>query len=136
MHTFTRISHHDHKGMLQLFVLFCLAASVRAADNPPKLRLSEVENIQPTGYKVDLALDPAKNTFSGTIVIRMDIKEPVQTIWLDREKIQIQSVALSAGGKTRKATTILGGVDFVGLHFPSAVPAGHSHRHHPIHRYR
>ena len=123
-------------GTRQFVILFCLGATLHAADNSPKLRLSEVENIQPTGYTVDLTLDPAKNTFSGTIIIRMDIKEPVQTIWLNQEKIQIQSATLSAGGKTLKAAAIPGGDDFVGLHFPSAVPVGYSHRHHPIHRYR
>jgi cytosol alanyl aminopeptidase len=110
--------------MRPICVLVCLAACLRAADNPPKLRLSEVENIQPVSYRAELTLDPAKNAFSGTISIKMDIKGPLQTIWLNQEKIQIQSATLSTGGKVLKATTVPGGADFVGLQFVSMVPAG------------
>jgi len=110
--------------MRPICVLVCLAACLRAADNPPKLRLVEVENIQPVSYRAELTLDPAKNAFSGTISIKMDIEGPLQTIWLNQEKIQIQSATLSTGGKVLKATTVPGGSDFVGLQFVSMVPAG------------
>ena len=107
-----------------LFAVLSLAACLHAAGNPPKTRLSEVENIQPASYRAELTLDPAKNTFSGNIAIRMDIKEPVQTIWLNQEKIRIGSATLATGGKTLKATAIPGGDDYVGLQFASTAPAG------------
>jgi alanyl aminopeptidase len=110
--------------MRSLCALLCFAFIARAADTPPKLRLSEVEDIQPAGYQAELTLDPAKNTFSGSIVIRMDVKQSTQTIWLNQERLQIQNATLSAGGQTLIATPLSGGDDYVGLHFESRVPVG------------
>ncbi len=95
-----------------------------AADQPPKLRLSEVQNVQPKSYDADLTLDPAKTTFSGTITIRMEFPQPLQTLWLNQAKLHIDSAELEAGGKKLAAKTVPGGDDFVGLHFDSAIPAG------------
>jgi alanyl aminopeptidase len=112
----------------QLFALaltliaFC--ASAMAADQPPKLRLSEVQNIQPVSYRAELTLDPAKDDFTGSILIRMDIKQPVQTIWLEQEKITVRRASLTAGGKTMMPKTLSGGDDFVGFQFDSPAPAG------------
>jgi alanyl aminopeptidase len=106
--------------ILSLAVSLC----VFAADGPPKTRLSEVENIAPKSYRVDLTLDPEKSTFSGAIVIQMDIQQPLQTIWLNQEKIAIQSATVNAGSKELKASVVPGGDDFVGLHFESPLAAG------------
>ena len=100
------------------------AMSVPAADAPPKTRLGEVESIAPRSYRVDLALDPEKSTFSGTISINMDVRQPVRTIWLNQEKLTIQSAVLTAGGKEMKAAVIPGGADFVGLQVASPIGAG------------
>ena len=102
--------------------IFCSAAF--AADQPPKLRLAEVESIAPTNYKVDLKLDPEKDSFTGSIVISLDVKEPSQTIWLNQEKINVQSASVTSGGKTFTAKTLPGGDDFVGFQFDSSIPAG------------
>jgi cytosol alanyl aminopeptidase len=100
------------------------AVSLHAADTPPKLRLNEVENIQPTNYVVDLVLDPAKTTFTGSIEIHLDVQQGLQTLWLNQERLQIQSAVLTAAGKTHTATTVPGGDDFVGLHFDEAIGTG------------
>ena len=42
-----------------------------AADQPPKLRLAEVQNIAPEGYRAELTLDPDKAEFSGNIRIQV-----------------------------------------------------------------
>ena len=98
--------------------------TLHAADIPPKTRLNEVQNVQPTGYLVDLTLDPAKDTFTGAIEIRLDIREPLQTLWLNQAKIQIKSAVLTAQAAERIATIVPGGDDFVGLHFNQPLPAG------------
>jgi alanyl aminopeptidase len=107
-----------------VFLGLAAALCVSAADGPPKTRLAEVENIAPQSYRADLTLDPEKSTFSGTIAIRMEIRLPLQTIWLNQEKIAIQSAVLTAGGKELKASAVPGGVDFVGLHFNSPLSPG------------
>jgi alanyl aminopeptidase len=100
------------------------ALTAFAADTPPKTRLAEVQDVQPTRYGVDLTLDPAKTTFSGAIVIGMDVRKSVDTIWLNQEKLQIKSAVFYSQGIERLATVIPGGDDFVGLKLPGALPVG------------
>jgi alanyl aminopeptidase len=108
-----------------IFSLTSLAVlSLHAADTAPKTRLAEVEDVQPTRYGVDLVLDPAKATFTGSIVIRLNVRKPLKTLWLNQEKIHIKSAILSSQGIERLAAIIPGGDDFVGLGFAEAVPAG------------
>ena len=114
--------------MSRIFLL-CLAVNMAAsalpaADGPPKTRLSEVENIVAKSYRADLTLDPEKIAFSGSITIQMDIQQPLQTLWLNQEKITIQTAVLTAGGKQLKAAIIPGGADFVGLHFDAPLKTG------------
>lgn len=105
--------------------LFVIAGlSIHAAEAPPKTRLAEVENLAPKGYRAELTLDPEKSSFSGSIVIRMDIVRRLQTIWLNQERIQIRSATLSAAGKVFQAQVVPGGDDFVGLHLVSPISAG------------
>lgn len=101
-----------------------LPGALTAADAPPKLRLTEVQSAEPKSYKVDLTLDPEKTTFTGHISIQLEIGKPLQVLWLNQSKIQIKSAVLTAGGKKLTAQSIPGGDDFVGLQFPSMVPAG------------
>jgi alanyl aminopeptidase len=101
-----------------------LTSSFLRADGPPKLRLSEVEDIQPVSYRADLTLDPRKDDFQGSIAIQLDIRKPTQTIWLEQEQITVSTASLVAGGKTMTAKSIPGGDDYVGLHFDGPVPVG------------
>ncbi len=105
-------------------LLLALPGALFAADAPPKLRLTEVQSAEPKSYKVDLSLDPEKTTFTGHISIQMEIGKPLQTLWLNQSKIQIKSAVLTAGSKKLTAETVPGGEEFVGLKFPSPVPAG------------
>jgi alanyl aminopeptidase len=103
-------------------LLFCVIGF--AADAPPKTRLAEVQDIQPTGYSADLTLDPGKDTFSGSISIRLQVGKPSNTIWLNQEKISITSAVLMAQGIQHKASVVPGGDDFVGLGFGAPIAAG------------
>src|SRR5947209_5798269 len=105
-----------------LSLAICLVAT--AADGPPKTRLSEVENIAPKNYRAELTLDPEKVTFSGSIAISMDVQAPLQTLWLNQEKITIQSATVTVAGKEMKATVVPGGDDFVGLHLDAPLAKG------------
>jgi alanyl aminopeptidase len=107
------------------FVLTLLAcATAYAADTPPKTRLNEVQNVQPVSYLADLTLDPAATKFTGSLEIRLDVKQPLQTLWLNQEKLTIQSAVLISDGMPYTATVVPGGDDFVGLHFAEPVAAG------------
>ncbi len=96
-------------ALLLAFTCFILPA----ADTPPKTRLAEVQNVQPTSYLADLTLDPAKTTFTGSIEIRMEIGAALQTLWLNQEKIQIKSAVLTSKGIDHLATIVPGGAGFL-----------------------
>jgi cytosol alanyl aminopeptidase len=113
------LSRCFHRLAAPLFLLSTLAL---AADQPPKLRLSEVQDISPLGYRADLKLDPAADEFSGSIIIEMEIKQATPVIWLNQEHLTIQSATLESGGKSFKASTIPGGDDFIGFRFSQPVP--------------
>jgi alanyl aminopeptidase len=98
---------------------FC---SLSVAQQPPQLRLPDT--VSPTSYRVRLTLDPAKNTFNGQIAIKVDVKQPVNLIWLNGTDISIHQASLRSGGGTLPAKSIPGGSDFVGLQFDSQVPSG------------
>ena len=85
--------------LVVLCALTVAALRASAADTPPKLRLAEVQNVSPISYKVELSLDPEKDDFTGTIVIKLDVQEPTQTIWLNRESITVETAALTNKGR-------------------------------------
>jgi alanyl aminopeptidase len=83
-----------------------------------------VQDIAPTGYRVELTLDPAATSFGGSIAIRVKVGRPAQTIWLNANRIAVSSASVTAGGKVWKAKTVPGGDDFLGLELATPVPAG------------
>lgn len=97
-------------------------SSLAAAQQPPKLRLPDT--VAPTSYRVHLTLDPNKNSFSGQISIRIDIKRATKLIWLNGAGISISQASLRSGNQSLSAKPVNGGSDFVGLQFDSEVPAG------------
>src|SRR5580704_803778 len=109
--------------MNRLFLSLALCVSAFAADGPPKTRLAEVEDIQPTSYQADLTLDPGKDTYSGSISISMQVNKPVETIWLNQEKLTIKSAVLTSRGVEHRAHIVPGGDDFVGIAFDAPLPA-------------
>lgn len=102
-----------------LCVLGCLSLG---AQETPTLRLPDTA--APVSYKVDLKLDPAQPTFSADIDIQLSIKQPIETLWLNATKIEVQSARLIAGGKTYDAKATPSGDDFLALRFDSQLPAG------------
>ncbi len=102
----------------------CLPASIlcAAAADPPKLRLPDT--VAPASYQVVLNLDPDNPAFSGSITIKVQVKQPLDLIWLNAAKINIQDASLATDGRTLHATSVPGGDNFIGLHFDSQVPAG------------
>ena len=108
------------------FLFFISSLGAYAADQPPKLRLSEVESITPVSYRADLTLDPTKDTFTGSIAMKLSIKQATSTIWLEQEQMTIQSATLTAEGKSLQAKAVPSGEDFVALRFDSTVPVGNA----------
>lgn len=108
--------------ILLLSSLSAPAAQASPAEQPPQLRLPDT--VAPASYKLHLDLDPAKQTFSGSIAIQVEIKQPVQIIWLNATNLDIQDASLAIAGSTLHLSTLPGGDDFVGLHADNPIPAG------------
>jgi alanyl aminopeptidase len=102
--------------------LLLLSTLALAVEQPPKLRLNEVQDVSPLTYRADLKLDPASDDFSGSIIIELEIKRATPIIWLNQEHLTVQSATLESGGKSLKASAIPGGDDFVGLDFTLPIP--------------
>src|SRR5689334_1596661 len=57
------------------------AVSAPAADpRAPSFRLPG--DVRPTGYRLELTVDPSAKQTSGSIAIEADVVKPVQAIWL------------------------------------------------------
>lgn len=62
------------------------------------------ENVIPTGYTIDMRVDPQADSLSGTVTINVDIKEPTQRIWLHGKNMTVGTVTVDAGRKTLSGT--------------------------------
>lgn len=93
-----------------------------AADQAPTLRLPDT--VAPASYRVELALDPSKPSFSGSIAIQVNVKQPVQTIWLNATNIKVEEASLQTGSQQMAARAEPTGDDFLALRFASQIPAG------------
>src|SRR5277367_4064767 len=98
-----------------------LSVSLFAAE-APTLRLPD--SVAPVSYQADLTLDPQSDHFSGVIEIKLNIKKPVSEIWLNQNKINVESATLPAGGKSFEAKAEISGQDFLGLRLDSEAPTG------------
>jgi alanyl aminopeptidase len=89
-------------------------------------------SVRPTGYALDLVIDPSKPRFSGRVRIDVTLAEPMRGIVLHGRGLAIQRASLSsaAGGTQVASTAARPSVDSVGdpeeltLAFPVMLPAG------------
>ena len=68
-------------------VLF-FAITGYGGDRPPKLRLSEVQDVVPLDYAADMTLDPAKDGFKASIEIKIQVAKPSRILWLNAGRIE------------------------------------------------
>ena len=110
-------------AMIRAIALAALPLLLTAAA-PPKLRLSEVQQIVPEGYRAELTLDSDQLQFSGEIQIRIRVNQPAQTIWLNASQITVQNAEVTVSGRTLSGKSQVQGDDFLALEFESPIPAG------------
>jgi cytosol alanyl aminopeptidase len=77
------------------------AAAVKPADlgDLPKLRLPKT--FVPTGYTATLAIDPARDTFDGTIAIAGEVKDATPVIWLHGRDLTIKRASAWQDAQSR-----------------------------------
>jgi alanyl aminopeptidase len=99
---------------------FLLVICVSA--EPPKLRLGD--DVRPVRYRLDLTLIPEQDTFAGRIEIDLDIRKPVDIVWLNARNLTFDDAKFIQAGSTVAAKTQAGGKEFAGFAPPSALQAG------------
>jgi alanyl aminopeptidase len=109
-----------------LFATLTASSVLLIAAEPvaPKLRLPD--SVAPTSYRVSLTLDSAKPTFTGSIHIALDVRQPTDVIWLNAVNIDVQKATVQSGGKSVSARAVTGQSNFVGLQTDTPVAAGKS----------
>ena len=101
------------------------ALAQSAVTSVPGLRLPR--DVVPLAYDAKLRIDPAVDTFSGTIEITIRVLEPTDLVWLNAKKLAIREargVVVAAPDEEIAASTVPGSDDVVGLQFAKVLPAG------------
>lgn len=105
--------------------MLCVLAMLGAAESkptPPTLRLPA--GVRPTRYALELKIVPAEPTFSGTVVIDLQLDAPTSLVWLNATGLTIDGSELRAGRDVQAAKVVPGGPGYVGFSVPRPVGKG------------
>jgi len=106
-----------------LLAVFGAVRIFGAEPEPPALRLPKTA--RPTGYVVDLTIDPAQPTFRGTVDVGVRLDEKTSYLWMHSDSLKIDKASAKSGGNTVGATaTPRGDQGFLGVAFDQPVGPG------------
>jgi cytosol alanyl aminopeptidase len=88
----------------------------------PTLRLPDT--VRPTGYSLELTVDPAASTFQGVAEISLQLREPTTVVWLHGRSLEVKEASLRVGGQVLPTTVVQGGESFLGFVTEQPLPAG------------
>jgi alanyl aminopeptidase len=97
-------------------------AAEASAPTPPTLRLPG--DVRPTGYTVELTLDPKVTAFQGTADIDLEVVKPTSVIWLNGKSLTVKQATLTQGGAAVDVKPVTGGTDFLGFTVAQPLAAG------------
>ncbi|HEX8825672.1 MAG TPA: M1 family metallopeptidase [Archangium sp.] len=89
---------------------------------PPELRLPD--SVRPVRYALDLKLLPAEPTYSGTVTIDVEVREPVRQVWLHAQDLQVTQALVLTSGRTLEARVSTAHQGRLGLLLPEALAPG------------
>lgn len=99
-----------------------LAAPLAAAEpSPPTLRLPDA--VRPTRASVELDIDPARAQFTGRIRLELEVRRPTDVVWLNAERLEIDSAVIGAGGRRLDARVRMA-EQFAAFAVDEPLPAG------------
>jgi alanyl aminopeptidase len=87
---------------------------------PPKLRLPGT--VRPTGYNVELTMDPKSASFQAVAEIALAVNQSTSVIWLHGKALTVKGATAMQGGVSIPATQVPGDADMIG--FTLARPLG------------
>ena len=117
------------RGMLAAAcaILFCQAASGQEVPPPGQLGRAVV----PVHYGIELAIDPSKDKFSGSVDIDVTLTEPRAGIWLHGKDLKVSEAFATDGSSRRIAATYSEKLDsgVALLSLAETLPAGPARLH-------
>src|SRR5215471_17654026 len=91
-------------GFLPIFALvlagpsLVLAAPSRTQASAPELpKLKLPAGASPTGYAVELSIDPAKQDFKGSVAIELRLKDKTSFLWLNATALEVTKASVLVG---------------------------------------
>src|SRR5699024_8031662 len=86
--------HHLIRSLAGAALAFsCSTALAATAGSPPLERLPGWA--VPEAYSLAFRIDPAKSHFTGTDIIRVELKKPSDHVWLHGKKLDVSSVTVT-----------------------------------------
>ena len=100
------------------------SASAATDPTPPTLRLPQVA--EPTGYAVDLTLDPDQKSFRGAVDVDVHVKQKTDLLWLNAKDLKVEKASATVGGRPQAVAVrvVPGGEDFLGFAFERPLDPG------------
>ncbi|MBU8899449.1 M1 family metallopeptidase [Corallococcus sp. M34] len=92
--------------------------------HPPDLRLAD--SVRPLHYELDLKLIPSDPTYSGSVTVDLEVREPVRQFWLHAQDLSIGQAQVQVGERTLEAKTVTQTEGRLGVLLPEELPAGHA----------
>src|SRR5262245_46233367 len=92
------------------------AAPAAPALDPPQPALRLPRNFVPTGYRARLAIDPAKDGFTGSIEIAGEVRERSKGFWLHGHGLKVSAARLTQGARSMRVDVAPVGEDLLSLH--------------------
>lgn len=89
---------------------------------PPALRLPDT--VRPTGYSIELTVDPAAPTFHGVVELSLQVREPTHVVWLHGRALEVKEASLRVGEQVLPTTVTQGGESLLGFVTEQPLPAG------------
>jgi alanyl aminopeptidase len=102
-----------------------VVAVVRPTPASPSLRLPA--HVRPTGYTVELTLDPAVPVFQGVVDMDLEVKEATDALWLHGRYLTVREATLTVDGASEVLTLVKGKGDFLGFAPARTLKPGAAH---------
>ena len=102
------------------FAVLLFAANLWALDPPPHFHLPD--DVKPTRYTVSLSVDPAKDTFDGTLEVDLHLDRAQSVIWLNAKELTVKDAQVDQ----QAARPELVGDEFLALQLDRPVGPGNA----------
>lgn len=95
--------------MLKTILIAALSSAAAFALTPPAFVLSD--DVIPRKHTIEMTIDPARDTFTGSALIDVEIRKPTSLIWLNGKDL----IVLNASVGSKKARAEAVGGEFIAL---------------------